>query len=253
MASKEKQKSKVNSLLGVICLYGSCLKLPVAPHVPDKIIEVNKRIFVPGLAVNSMKRTKSEAEETRNRLLEAGLEVFIEKGFDRASLEEIAQRVGMTRGAVYWHFKDKLSLFEELITQRMSPVQAQLEALLAEKETPPLQKITSFVKMLLQLLAEDEAFRSAQQLLRKSGASVPDYSAHFSLWQDKYLLALEELFWQAQSDRAVMAHVSPRYLATYALSLVNGISQHLLDTDVAPAERKRMADRMVFMFMRSLQ
>lgn len=200
-----------------------------------------------------MKRTKSEAEETRNRLLQAGLEVFLEKGFDRASLEEIAQRVEMTRGAVYWHFKDKQRLFEELVTERLNPAQAHLERMLAEKETPPLQKITSFVKLLLQLLAEDEAFRSAQQLLKRSWASVPEYSTHFSLWQDKYLIALEELFWQAQSDRAVMAHVSPRYLATYALSLVNGISQHLLDTDVALAERRRMADRMVFMFMRSLQ
>lgn len=219
----------------------------------DKIIALNKCIFALRLALNSMKRTKSEAEETRSRLLQAGLEVFLEKGFDRASLEEIAQRVAMTRGAVYWHFKDKLSLFEELITQRLSPAQARLEALLAEKETSPLQKITSFVKLLLQLLAEDEGFRAAQQLLRKSWVTVPEYSTQYSLWQDKYLLALEELFWQAQSDRAVMAHVSPRYLATYALSLINGISQHLLDTDVTPAERKRMADRMVFMFMRSLQ
>ncbi|MBW3544595.1 MAG: TetR family transcriptional regulator [Bacteroidetes bacterium] len=200
-----------------------------------------------------MKRTKSEAEETRSRLLQAGVEVFLEKGFDRASLEEIAQRVEMTRGAVYWHFKDKQCLFEELITERLNPAQVRLERMLAEKETPPLQKITSFVKLLLQLLAEDEAFRSAQQLLKRSWASVPEYSTHFSLWQDKYLMALEELFWQAQSDRAVMAHVSPRYLSTYALSLVNGISQYLLDTDLALAERRRMADRMVFMFMRSLQ
>ena len=200
-----------------------------------------------------MKRTKSEAEETRRRLLEAGLEVFIERGFDRASLEEIAQKVDMTRGAVYWHFKDKQALLEELVEQKLRSTQEQIEKLLTDDEIPPLQKITSFMKTLLHLLAEDEEYRKVQQMLKRCWASMPAYASRYSLWQEDYLKVLEKLYWQAQADRAVMAHIDPRYLATYTLSIVNGVSQHFLESDASEAEKRRLADQLVFMFMRSLQ
>ena len=51
-------------------------------------------------------------EMTRNTLLEAAAEVFAEKGFGGASLEEIAERAGFTRGAIYKHFSSKEELFE---------------------------------------------------------------------------------------------------------------------------------------------
>lgn len=200
-----------------------------------------------------MKRTKSEAEVTRQRLLQAGLEVFLQKGFDRASLEEIAQRVEMTRGAVYWHFKDKQALLEELVEQRHKPVQEKLDGLLSDEEIPPLQKITSFMRTMLYLLAENEDFRSVQRLFRRCWVAVPEYNTRFSLWQDRYLQELEKLYWQAQTDRAVMAHVSPRYLATYSLSVINGLSTHLLDMQESVGERRRLADQTVFLFMRGLQ
>lgn len=200
-----------------------------------------------------MKRTKSEAETTRRRLLEAGLEVFLQKGFDKTSLEEIAQRVNMTRGAVYWHFKDKHAIFIELVEQKLINWQQQLEALLKDEEIPPLQKITSFAKTLLHLLAEEEDFRKIQLLMKRSWSSVPAYASRFSLWQDRYLQQLEQLYWQAQTDRVIMAHVSARYLATYTLSVIAGASEQLLDTPEPAVDRKRLADQMVFLLMRSLQ
>ena len=48
------------------------------------------------------RRTKEDAFATRNSLLDAAEQVFYEQGVARASLNEIAQRAGATRGAVYW-------------------------------------------------------------------------------------------------------------------------------------------------------
>src|SRR3984885_11146400 len=59
---------------------------------------------------------------TRATLIEAAAAVIGEKGFDRASLEEIAARAGMTRGAVYGNFKDKEELFLALIASRWKPI-----------------------------------------------------------------------------------------------------------------------------------
>ena len=57
------------------------------------------------------RRTKQEADETRETLLDAAEQVFLERGVARASLDEVARVAGCTRGAVHWHFRDKLGLF----------------------------------------------------------------------------------------------------------------------------------------------
>lgn len=59
---------------------------------------------------------------TRAKLIEAAAAVIGEKGFDRASLEEIAARADMTRGAVYGNFKDKEELFLAVVETRWKPI-----------------------------------------------------------------------------------------------------------------------------------
>lgn len=61
-----------------------------------------------------MRRTKAEAEETRNSILGAAERVFFEKGVSNASLDDVAKAAGVTRGAIYWHFSNKTDLFLEL-------------------------------------------------------------------------------------------------------------------------------------------
>mgnify|MGYP001033812473 CR=1 FL=1 len=57
------------------------------------------------------RRTRDQAERTREAVLDAAVRVFLEHGVARATLEEVARAAGVTRGAVYWHFRDKLDLF----------------------------------------------------------------------------------------------------------------------------------------------
>ena len=67
------------------------------------------------------RRTKAEADETRTKLLNAAEEVFFEKGVSKTSLTDIAQRAGATRGAVYWHFKDKVDVFSSMLARICMP------------------------------------------------------------------------------------------------------------------------------------
>lgn len=57
-----------------------------------------------------MRRTKAEAEETRQRILCAAEQVFYRKGVFEATLEDVAREAGVTRGAIYWHFENKTEL-----------------------------------------------------------------------------------------------------------------------------------------------
>src|SRR5271155_4010773 len=61
-------------------------------------------------------------ERTRAKLIEAAAEVIGEKGYDRAPLEEIAARAGMTRGAIYGNFKGKEELFLALVATHWKPI-----------------------------------------------------------------------------------------------------------------------------------
>ncbi|MBD3266751.1 TetR family transcriptional regulator [bacterium] len=61
------------------------------------------------------RRTKEEANATRENILDAALIVFSEKGYSHTTFVDIAKHVGMTKGAVYWHFPTKNDLLAQLL------------------------------------------------------------------------------------------------------------------------------------------
>ena len=62
-----------------------------------------------------MRKTKESAMETRRKLLDSALGVMSEKPFSSVSMNDIAERVGMSKGAVYWHFKNKNDVLINLL------------------------------------------------------------------------------------------------------------------------------------------
>lgn len=74
-----------------------------------------------------VRKTKAEAAATREALLDAAEEVFLEKGVARTSLEQIARHAGMTRGAIYWHFRNKADLFQAMLDRVRMPFQELVE------------------------------------------------------------------------------------------------------------------------------
>ncbi|HEX7866580.1 MAG TPA: TetR family transcriptional regulator [Variovorax sp.] len=76
------------------------------------------------------RHTKVEAQLTRTRIVEAALAAFAERGVRATSLEDVAARADVTRGAVYWHFADKPALVSEVIAGLEWPldISADIEA-----------------------------------------------------------------------------------------------------------------------------
>jgi TetR/AcrR family acrAB operon transcriptional repressor len=70
-----------------------------------------------------MRRTKADAQHTREALLDAAELLFAQRGVSRTSLQEIAKAAGLTRGAVYWHFKDKAELFNAMMERSTLPME----------------------------------------------------------------------------------------------------------------------------------
>lgn len=63
------------------------------------------------------RRTKEEAEQTRIEILRSALDIFCEKGYSHTTFDEIAKRINLTKGAVYWHFRNKPDLIAALIRE----------------------------------------------------------------------------------------------------------------------------------------
>lgn len=71
-----------------------------------------------------MGKKRDKAEKTRAKILAAAADVLACRGFNLSSLEEIAQRAGVTRGAVHWHFENKASMLAALLDDVLLPLES---------------------------------------------------------------------------------------------------------------------------------
>src|SRR6201991_4842071 len=83
----------------------------------------------------------ARAAERRAAIVEAAMEEFIARGFAATRLDDIAKRAGVAKGTIYLHFRDKESMFEELVRIVIVPVVAKLNAL-----PPPTGSVRDLVE-----------------------------------------------------------------------------------------------------------
>jgi TetR/AcrR family acrAB operon transcriptional repressor len=74
-----------------------------------------------------MRKIKEDAWITRNRILDAAVACFSEQGVSRTSLDAIARKAGVTRGAIYWHFKNKVALLRAMFERLPCSLRQQAE------------------------------------------------------------------------------------------------------------------------------
>jgi TetR/AcrR family acrAB operon transcriptional repressor len=108
--------------------------------------------------------TKQEAQETRNRILDAAADVFHRKGVSGTSLADVAQEAGLTRGAIYWHFKNKIDLFTAMADRVRLPMEAMVEAN-PELEADPLGQLRSICVFVLQETARNPQSRKVFDII----------------------------------------------------------------------------------------
>ncbi|HVA93228.1 MAG TPA: TetR/AcrR family transcriptional regulator [Chloroflexota bacterium] len=73
-------------------------------------------------------RAGRDKAATRERILQAAIVVFGERGYQAASMDEIARRAGSSKGGVYFHFANKQAIFEALIGELVSLLEADVRA-----------------------------------------------------------------------------------------------------------------------------
>ncbi|MBG7619000.1 TetR family transcriptional regulator [Herbaspirillum sp. AP02] len=103
--------------------------------------------------------TKEEALETRARILDAAEQVFHERGVSQTSLADVAKAADVTRGAIYWHFKNKSDLFDAMCERVRLPMEAVLEENASPQVADPLGQFLRSGIYVLTMAATDERCR----------------------------------------------------------------------------------------------
>ena len=181
-----------------------------------------------------VRRTKQEAEETRARILDAAERVFHEKGVAHASLEDVAAAAQVTRGAIYWHFKDKGELFDAMMQRVMLPPEA-----IEEGAECPLGQATSLAQLKAAMLAVLERTASDKHMQRifeiayhkceYVGDAVGVRERHVAS-QAECMKTIEQGFRACVASGELPASVDAKVAAMGAMSLVSGvISNWVLD------------------------
>lgn len=111
------------------------------------------------------RRTKEEAEETRVQILDAAERVFYAKGVSATSLADIAKDAGVTRGAIYWHFQNKIDVFQAMFDRLRLPLDELSQACQSEEELDPLGHMRQLLVHLLQRLVLDPQSRRISEIL----------------------------------------------------------------------------------------
>ena len=128
---------------------------------------------------------KNEAKE---RILNGAAQVFAEKGFSRATMDDIAKKIGVSKGALYLYFKSKEQLFEELCRTLSRDLEENLNSAFSgpdvekgaeayfEKE---MRLTAAHVTLWLQTLAETGSNKVVQKMQKETDARVRDALVNF--------------------------------------------------------------------------
>jgi TetR/AcrR family acrAB operon transcriptional repressor len=173
------------------------------------------------------RRTKQEAEETRGRILDAAEAVFHERGVAHASLEDVAAAAKVTRGAIYWHFKDKAELFDAMMQRVVLPVEDMGERAECPLGAAPslgmLRKAT--LEVLLRTATDprmQRIFEIAYHKCEYVGDAVGVRERHVAS-QAECLRTIEAGFRGCIARGELPASVDAKVAAMGAMSLVSGV------------------------------
>lgn len=179
--------------------------------------------------------TKEEALATRQRLLDAAELLFQAQGVSRTSLNDIARQAGATRGAIYWHFRDKADLFNAMLERVTLPLEQSFQDLDRDAvPADPLARIRSSVRAALTRIATDPQTRRVLEVATHKVEYVDELQAvrlrHLTVRRE-FLLQVGRGLHAAAVHQAVQLALPAAIAAQGLHTLIDGLIQNwLLDS-----------------------
>jgi len=191
--------------------------------------------------------TREEAERRHRSLLATAFRLFLEKGWDGVSVEEISRQSGVAKGFIYARYTDKGALFVEAIERLMADAIGTLH--LAEPLPDNVEQgLCAFGRKLLDLVLQPEALAFHRQFIADAGR-FPELAKLF-VERNRLLDMMIEVL-RTYADRGAIKLSEPRTMAEHFTILVVGIPRilALLVGREPPAEEERRLRAAVRLFL----
>jgi TetR/AcrR family transcriptional regulator, acrAB operon repressor len=181
------------------------------------------------------RRTKEDALATRHSLLDAAEVLFQAQGVSRTSLNDIARQAGTSRGAIYWHFRDKADLFNAMMERVTLPLEQSLEDVGGETTIDPLTQLCEGVHSALLRIASDPQTRRVLEVATQKVEYVDELQAvrarHLAV-RANFLAKVQHGLSAAARRRSLTLAAPAANCAEGLHALIDGLIQNwLLDSE----------------------
>ena len=184
------------------------------------------------------RRTKVEAQETRARILDTAEKVFMVKGVSRTSLDDIAEAAGVTRGAIYWHFKNKADLFDAMMLRIKLPMEEMVARAGGKDIDDPLAYVRDCALTVLIRVTSDAQTRRVAEISRykvEYADEMEPLRARHIECRTESLKHIEKGLRNAKKKNLLAPSVNPRLAAIGLHALVDGLIMNwVLDSKYLP-------------------
>ena len=178
------------------------------------------------------RKTKEDAEKTKRRIMDAALDVFYRQGLTRSTLNDIAAEAGVTRGAIYWHFKDKMDLLKKINESINEEVVLFLKRPGVE-EIDRLNDITGIISQFFVLLETNDRFAKFYAIMSYKVEYTDELEALLAVEfrsSKRFRAFLESTYEKLMGEGKVTRRVSPRQASLSIFSMIGGmVEMWLLD------------------------
>jgi TetR/AcrR family transcriptional regulator, acrAB operon repressor len=175
------------------------------------------------------RRTKEDALATRHCLLDAAERVFQSKGVSATSLADIATAAGTSRGAIYWHFKDKAALYNAMIERVSLPLEHAITG--APDRCDPLTSLRQAIMAALDKTANDPQTRRVFEVATHKVEYVESLGAvrqrHLDV-RTECVTGMKQVLQRAARERGVSLPITADAAARGLHALVDGLIQNWL-------------------------
>lgn len=171
------------------------------------------------------KKTKAEANITRELLLDASETVFANKGVGASTLNDIAKEAGLTRGALYHHFKDKRDLIEGIMERALLP-----HTLPEIKDASEFRSVLEYAEMrtiaFLKELNTNERLKMVNKIIHTRCEMTPGNSEvmnYYRSFLNNIFDDLNVIFETAKEKGEIEKNTCPKTAALLIFSSIHGL------------------------------
>lgn len=208
--------------------------------------------LMPTATAPSITRGRPKSVEKRRKIREAAVKLFLDKGFDGASMDEIAEQAGVSKQTVYSHFNNKEELFSACICEKC--VSYELSSEFVDLTTPVDEMLREIGHKFSRMLLSDDAVR-VKRLLCASAEQSPQLSEIFYRAGPVHMIDMLTHYLASQASAGKLSIDDPRAAACQLLYMIHGEAHFCRMLNVASGPDlesvPRYVDSCVDMFLRA--